>query len=341
MAAVKLDASSRAWGNHPLQSAPGLRVFDTNPQEFGHVHNRVPEPPPRSSSLQKEPEPITKANPTSNPRGPPPEPPIRSDSLPVPITQDQKLNTFHTTADLNSPYNNRSNVRGPPPDVPVRNGSVLTSSLNSFGNTADLTSPYGNRSNVRGPPPEVPERNGSQLTHPLNSFGNTANLTSQYGNRSNLRGPPPEVPERTSSLPGAQTKMMGAAGIAQISQDIGKGMASTLSSEKNAYNTQNYLGDVGAPGTHGDWHAQMAKQLEDANNNRSNAYAHVGAMFGPLGMLLGQMGAELSQKKVDYDSDTFKTSRTFSGNFNPQAFSSVNAATSINQNNESHIQSTT
>lgn len=151
----------------------------------------------------------------------------------------------------------------------------------------------------------------------------------------------PTPPPRTDSLEQPSSRMAGPASIAQISQEVGKGMASTLASEKNAHNTHNYLEAVGAPGAHGDWHAQMAKQIEDTNNNRSNAYAHVGAMFGPLGMLIGQLGAQLTEKKVDYDSDMFKTSRTFSGNFNPQAFTAVNASTSINQNNESHIQSTT
>jgi len=165
-------------------------------------------------------------------------------------------------------------------------------------------------------------------------------LSPYMPNRSNTTLQQPNPPPRIDSL-SPSTKMAGPGAIAQMAQDVGKGMASTLASEKNAYNTQTYLDRAGAPGLHGDWHAQIAKQLEDSNNNRANAYAHVGAMFGPLGMILGQMGAELSQKKVDFDSDAFKTSRTFSGNFNPQAFTSVNAASSINQNNESHIQSTT
>lgn len=159
-------------------------------------------------------------------------------------------------------------------------------------------------------------------------------------NRSNITSQPPNPPPRSDSL-SPSTKMAGPGALAQISQDIGKGMANTLASEKNAYNTQNYFDRAGAPGMHADLHAQIAKQLEDSNTNRANAYAHVGAMFGPLGMLLGQMGSELTQKKVDFDSDAFKTSRTFSGNFNPQAFTSVNAASTMNSNNESHIQSTT
>lgn len=256
MATLDHDRVNRAWQTSSLQQQDGLRIFDRNPQELGHMtfgNDRVP------SSIRN------------------------MDSAMYDLTgqRPQSSSSRISTSDLNL------DEHGIPQSI-----RDMDKALADFD------------------------------TESVDSL--------------------PVPPRRTDSLEKPQAySAIGPGAIAQISQDIGKGMASTLASEKNAYNTQKYLDALGAPGTHADMHAHMAKQMDDTNNNRSNAYAHVGAMFGPLGMLIGQLGAQLTEKKVDYDSDMFKTSRTFSGNFNPQAFTSVNAATSINQNNESHIQSST
>lgn len=190
-------------------------------------------------------------------------------------------------------------------------------------------------------PQELGHRNESRPTSSLSNISSTKSDKSNDSRRTDTFSSPPPIPPRTDSLENPSNYSAGgAAALAQAAQEVGKGMSTTLAAEKNSLITQNFLDRAGAPGIHADLHASIAKQIEQSNNNRANTYSTVGAMFGPLGMLIGQLGAELTQKKVDFNSDDFKTARTFNGNYNPQTLTSVNAASSINQN-EPHIQSTT